>query len=211
LPIKEIASLCKSAGIPILVDGAHAVGQIPLDIKSLGVDYYVSNAHKWLFSPKGSAFLWVAKDKQKGVVPLVISSSGNFTFVGEFEYTGTRDYTGFCSIGAGMDFREKWGDQDISKYNHDLAFWAGGFLSKYWNTSVLVTDESMVGSLVNVELPTKDDQKAQTLQKKLLDKYNTYIVVYQLEGKWYTRLSAQIFLEKSDFITLADNVLKELK
>jgi isopenicillin-N epimerase len=211
LPIKEIASLCKKAGIPVLVDGAHAVGQIPLDIKSLGVDYYLSNGHKWLFSPKGTAFLWVTPDKQKDLVPLVISSSSDNTFVGEFEYTGTRDYTAFCSIGAAMDFRNKFGDQDITKYNHDLAIWAGEYLSKNWNTSVLVTNETMVGCIFNVRLPTDDDQKAQALQQKLLDKYFMYIVVYNLEGIWYTRLSAQIFLETSDFIALADNVLKELK
>jgi selenocysteine lyase/cysteine desulfurase len=207
LPLKEMALLCKKANIPVLVDGAHAVGQIPLDIKDLGVDYYVSNGHKWLFSPKGSAFLWVAKDKQKNIVPLVISSSGNTSYVGEFEYTGTRDYTSFCSIGAALDFRSKWGDVEIMNYNHNLAVWSGDYISKRWNTTVLVNNATMIGSLVNIELPTTDDTKASSLQQKLFDGYKMYIVVYKLEGKWYTRLSAQIFLEKSDFIALATNVL----
>jgi len=211
LPIKEIAALCKKANIPILIDGAHALGHIPLNVADLGVDYYLSNGHKWLYSPKGSAFLWVTKERQKDIVPLVISSSGDFSYVGEFEYTGTRDYTSYCSIGAAMDFRNKLGDQDIMNYNHELATWAGQYLSNYWNTSQLVLNTTMIGALVNIELPTKDDQKAGSLNQKLMDMYQMYIVVYKFEDKWWCRLSGQIFLEKSDFIALGDNVLKLLK
>jgi len=211
LPIKEIAALCKKANIPILVDGAHVIGMIPLNIKSLGVDYYVSNGHKWLFSPKGTAFLWVAKEKQKYIVPLVISSYGIPSFTVAFEYTGSRDYTGFCSISACLDFRERFGDLEIMKYNHDLAYWAGDYLSKHWKTGMLVTNETMIGAMVNIYLPTEDETKAQSLIKNIFDKYHMYIVVLHIEGKWVTRLSSQIFLEKSDFIALGDYVLKELQ
>ena len=54
-------------------DGAHAVGAIPLDIPSLGVQYYTSNLHKWGCCPKSAAFLWVHKELQSSVVPLVTS------------------------------------------------------------------------------------------------------------------------------------------
>jgi len=211
LPIKEITDLCKKANIPVLVDGAHAIGQIPLNIPSIGADYYVANGHKWLFSPKGSAILWVSKDKQKNIVPLVISSSGNISFVGEFEYTGTRDYTAFLSMGAALDFRIKWGDLEIMEYNHQLAVWAGNYLSKLWNTRMLVNDNSMVGSMVNVVLPTQNDQKAQMLTQLLFDKYNMYLVAVKTQGIWYARISAQIFLEQSDFVDLGKNVLTLIK
>lgn len=60
-------------GIQLLVDGAHSIGQVPLDLAALGPDYLVTNVHKWMFGPKGSALLYVNKKHSKNVHPLVIS------------------------------------------------------------------------------------------------------------------------------------------
>jgi isopenicillin-N epimerase len=54
MPVKELAAISRAAGILVAIDGAHALGQIPLDIPSLGVDFYIANAHKWLYTPKVS-------------------------------------------------------------------------------------------------------------------------------------------------------------
>jgi selenocysteine lyase/cysteine desulfurase len=59
LPIRELAAACKARGVLVLVDGAHALGQIPVDVGALGADFWLGNGHKWLYSPKGSAVLWV--------------------------------------------------------------------------------------------------------------------------------------------------------
>lgn len=64
LPLAELAAACKAAGAAVVGDGAHVMGEIALDVPSLGVDVYVSNGHKWMYSPKGSAFLWVSKEFQ---------------------------------------------------------------------------------------------------------------------------------------------------
>ena len=59
-PVAEIVHRCRSRGIPVLVDGAHAPGHVDLDIDTIGADWYVGNGHKWLCAPKGVAFLAAA-------------------------------------------------------------------------------------------------------------------------------------------------------
>jgi isopenicillin-N epimerase len=78
--------------VRVLVDGAHAPGQIALDIPSLGVDWYAGNCHKWLYAPKGSAFLWARRDAQRGLHPPVISHGYERGYTAELDWTGTRDF-----------------------------------------------------------------------------------------------------------------------
>eukprot|EP01097_Dermamoeba_algensis_P005075 TRINITY_DN3237_c0_g1_i1.p1 TRINITY_DN3237_c0_g1~~TRINITY_DN3237_c0_g1_i1.p1 ORF type:complete len:271 (+),score=61.83 TRINITY_DN3237_c0_g1_i1:494-1306(+) len=207
LPIQELAAIFKEKGIQVLVDGAHAVGQIPLNIPSYGVDYYLSNGHKWLFSPKGTAFLWVAKERQSEVAPAVISSSGERDFVGEFEYTGTRDYTGYCALLAAFEFRDKFGDEKIMNYNHQLAIQVGKYLANRWNTHVLAPAD-MIGSMVDILLPTTNETVAMSLTAKIVAEHNLYLVVHQFIGKFWTRLSTQIYNDISDYYQIGEIVAK---
>ena len=73
LPIARLCAICRAHGVRVMVDGAHAPGNMlpNLDIPSIGADWYTGNLHKWCFTPKGSAFLWVSKslhDVAQGVV-----------------------------------------------------------------------------------------------------------------------------------------------
>jgi isopenicillin-N epimerase len=72
-PIEKIIQLFEEKGIKVLVDGAHAPGMIHLELEKMGASYYVGNCHKWICSPKGSALLYVRKDKQAKINPLNIS------------------------------------------------------------------------------------------------------------------------------------------
>ncbi|HEY8872840.1 MAG TPA: aminotransferase class V-fold PLP-dependent enzyme [Stellaceae bacterium] len=69
LPIREMAALCHRRGVPVAIDGAHAPGQIALDVPRLGVDWYVGNLHKWAFAAKGTAVIWCAPEHQKALHP----------------------------------------------------------------------------------------------------------------------------------------------
>jgi len=91
IPIKELVDLCHKYSIPVLVDGAHVMGNVPLDIRALNPDFYVSSAHKWMYSPKGSGFLYVAKQYQQYVSPTVISLEYiPNSYQNNFQYTGTK-------------------------------------------------------------------------------------------------------------------------
>ncbi len=63
LPVREAADLAHQRGVPVVVDGAQAVGVYPVDVPALGCDYYVGSGHKWLLGPRGTGFLWVAPEQ----------------------------------------------------------------------------------------------------------------------------------------------------
>src|SRR5436305_342447 len=72
-PAKEIVRTAHAAKVPVLVDGAHAPGQIALDVPDIGADWYTGNAHKWFFAPRGCGVLWTARQWQEITRPAVLS------------------------------------------------------------------------------------------------------------------------------------------
>ncbi len=73
LPVEELCRRAKKAGIIAFVDGAHVPGQMDLDLSTLGADIYTGNCHKWMCTPKGSAFLWASTEFKDKLTPLVVS------------------------------------------------------------------------------------------------------------------------------------------
>ncbi len=83
-PVETLTAMAKAHGSLVMIDGAHVPGVLDIDVLAIGAHYYTGNCHKWLFAPKGSAFLWVHPDHQQveHPQPVVISSSGKYDFVG---------------------------------------------------------------------------------------------------------------------------------
>jgi hypothetical protein len=147
--------------------------------------------------------------RQKLVIPPTLSGSAH-DFLSSFAYTGTRDYTQFCSSGAGLDFRASLGSEDeVLAYGHDLAVWAGEHLTKVWGTEVM-QDKQMTGWMTNVRLPSDDAAKVGEVATRLLQDYDTKVVFFQWSAQSYTRLSAQVYLQRSDFERLGTLVLQLL-
>ncbi|NBO38109.1 aminotransferase class V-fold PLP-dependent enzyme [bacterium] len=119
LPVRKIVQMARVKGIPILVDGAHAPGLVALDLQQIDADFYTGNLHKWVCAPRGAAFLAVKSQWRDLLRPESLSYSGGVThhaydqsFAGYFDWTGTRDYSAWLSIGSALDFNEKlnWGE-----------------------------------------------------------------------------------------------------
>src|SRR5206468_11961061 len=101
-PITEICRRARAAGIMTVIDGAHAPGQIPLDLTAIDPDFYTGNCHKWLCAPTGAAFLYARHTTHAGIDPLVVSwgwqTDGSATFVDQLEWQGTRDIAAYLSV-----------------------------------------------------------------------------------------------------------------
>lgn len=141
--------LLTSSGSLVLIDGAHAVGQVPLNLTDLNPDFYTSNGHKWLCSPKGSAFLYIKRTHHDVIHPTVISNQyGNVLYiivshfnllkgwdiVHQFEYTGTRDYSAFLTLLNALEFRKNLTDASVWSYNNGLCLNAAKMMSDAWKT-----------------------------------------------------------------------------
>jgi selenocysteine lyase/cysteine desulfurase len=212
LPVKQLCDLCASFNVLTMVDGAHAIGQVPIDMNDLGADFYTCNMHKWLFVPKASAILYVRHELRSQVRPTTISwGYQNKNFDEEFFWCGTRDLSAFfCAQDAIQWRREIGGEEKINKYCNELAYWAGDHLASVWGTRVLFGENRHVvnAAMTNVELPTQNKQMIELVVQVLMDDYHSFMATFELDGKWYTRVSTHIYNTKEEIEQVGKNVLE---
>jgi isopenicillin-N epimerase len=115
LPVEELVARGRELGLVTVVDGAHAPAHVPLDLESLGADFYAGNCHKWLCAPKGAGFLHVREDWHDRVDGAIVSwgyAEDGGTFLSRTELQGTRDSAAYLSVPAAIDFVQEHDDGD---------------------------------------------------------------------------------------------------
>jgi selenocysteine lyase/cysteine desulfurase len=120
-PIDTLQAFFEEKGIMFVVDGAHAIGNVNVNIAEMNPNAYFSNFHKWAFCPKNASFLYL-DDKYRDIVKPVIT--GNFHGEGperEFYWTGTRDFSSYLTIRKGIEYHESFGVGAVIAYNHNIA------------------------------------------------------------------------------------------
>ncbi len=200
-PIERIIPLFKERGIPVMVDGAHALGMLDINMEKYGADFYTGNCHKWLYAPKGSAFLYVDPKHQKNIHPTNISHNYLTTFKAEFDWAGTHDPTAWLAVSASLAFIKEIGVDKMRSYGHDLAIEARKMLTQSWGTN-FVAPEDMIGMLATLELPgnPKDNDKhTATLHDRLRDEFHCELPVIVLGDHTYVRISCQVYNDISDY------------
>ncbi len=225
LPIERMVAELARRGVETLVDGAHAPGMVPVDLRALGAAYYSANCHKWLCAPKGSAFLWVRRDRQADIHPLTISHGatavrpGRSRFRLEFDWMGTQDPTGWLTVPRAIDYLGgllPGGWPALMARNRALTLEARGLLCAAAGTPPPSSDE-MIGSLAAIVLP--DSPTVETrwrvrdpIQGKLFEGWGIEVPIMRWPAapKRLLRISAALYNSPEQYTRLADALTKEL-
>ena len=208
MPVAEIAARCRAAGVRLLVDAAHAPGMIPLDVPALGADWVTGNAHKWLFAPKGCAFLWARKAAQDGLHPVVISHGLGHGFAAEFDWVGTRDPSAWLTVGAALDFWRALGGPALMARNRALADEAARMLADAWGTEI-GAPAGMRGAMAAIRLPLPGPAERETalaINRRLWAEHRIEVPVMAFADRLWARISAQAYNDFDDYRRLADAV-----
>jgi isopenicillin-N epimerase len=209
LPVADIVRIAHDASVPVLVDGAHAPGHVPLDVSAIGADFYVANLHKWAMAPRSSGFIAVLPVHQPWLHPPVISWGYGRGFTEEFDHVGTRDPTPWLCAADGIQFLEnELGGAALYRRNHELAWHAATALTSAWQTRLEI-DETAVGAMVSVPAPERlgtTREAAARLRNHLLFDHGIEVQVHARANRLWVRVCAQAYNDESDIEALAEAV-----
>jgi isopenicillin-N epimerase len=212
-PIAGIIRRARENGIITIIDGAHAPGQIPLDLDSLDADFYGGNLHKWLCAPKGAGFLYARPDMQHLLKPLVISwgyesdAPSGSTFIDHHEWWGTRDLAAFLSVPAAIEFQEKHNWNEVRAACHELASNALREIQKITGLPPLYPNDDWFAQMFSAPLPASVD--VARLKEQLYEEYRIEVPVYAWNGNNLMRVSLQGYNDASDVNSLL-NALRHM-
>lgn len=204
-PVREMAAVCHARGVPVAIDGAHAPGQLALDVPALGVDYYVANLHKWAFAARGTAVIWCAPERQGGLHPVSISHHLGQGFAAEFDFSGTRDNSAWLAVPAALDYLEALGAEAVRAYNDALSRDAAEMWRDAWDSEIAAAPQFRA-AMASVRLPGvagSDRLAGRRLARHLREAHNITAGVMALDGGLWLRVSAQIYNELADYAPLA--------
>jgi isopenicillin-N epimerase len=215
LPVKEICEEAKKRGLITIVDGAHVPGHIPLNLSELQADFYTGACHKWMMTPKGSSFLYVKKEFQEMLDPLIISwgykslSPSDSKFFDYHQFNGTRDFSAYLTIPKAIDFMDKYNWESISnKCKSDLLIIAPNLFEFLKTKPLAPLNNDFFGQICSAEINTLEPER---LQRILFEKYKIEIPIMRHGDKCYIRFSYQAFnkLEEIDYLIKSLNEIQQ--
>jgi selenocysteine lyase/cysteine desulfurase len=125
MPVRELVEFGRSRGIEVLVDGAHAYAHFPFTRDQLGCDYYGTSLHKWLLAPIGTGFLYVRRDRQKHLWPLMAAPASMDENIRKYEEIGTHPAANHNAIAVALAFHEAiGGERKVARLRYLRDRWA---------------------------------------------------------------------------------------
>ncbi|OWB85329.1 carbon-sulfur lyase activity protein [[Candida] boidinii] len=176
IPFERITELCKKNGILAMIDAAHSVGIIPVDLKKLQPDFFVSNLHKWFYVPRGCALLYVDPKHHKNIHTTPIAHSylddefefdteelEKRRFIDRFIFTGAMNYASYVTVSAAVKFVNETcgGLQNIWDHCNQLARDSSELICEKYNTKPFENeDKTLTTMLFNILIPLdgKDEE-----------------------------------------------------
>ncbi|KAG8051974.1 hypothetical protein GUJ93_ZPchr0001g32160 [Zizania palustris] len=233
IPVKELVAICREEGVDkVFVDAAHSLGQVPVDVRDIGADFYASNLHKWFFCPSAVAFMHTRKNDTVATKlhhPVVSSEYGNGLPM-ESAWIGVRDYSAQLVVPDVIDFVNRFdgGVEGIRTRNHDKVVEMGTMLADAWGT-FLGTPPELCGSMVMVGLPgclgIESEDDTVNLRTMLRKRFKVEVPLYYNSRTaevppeivkdsngdpvtGYVRISHQVYNVREEYDALRDAVAK---
>jgi isopenicillin-N epimerase len=198
LPVEKIVKRARAEGILTFIDGAHAPGQVPLDMETLGVDFYTGNLHKWLCAPKGSAFLYTRRDQQHLIEPILLSWGWGeeksleygTEYLNKLQFFGTNDFAAYFAVPAAIQFQAEHNWDAVRRECHEITRNAMHLLCNLMGTEPLYEDDQgFYHQLAAMWLPPQPDVVA--FKQKLYQEYRIEIPCYPWQDRQIIRISIQ--------------------
>jgi len=209
-PVKEIIELAREHNILTIIDGAHVPAHIDLDIKKLDPDFYCGACHKWMCSPKGVAFLYVKREHQEMMEPLVVSwgyeaeNPSDSQFLDYMQWQGTNDISAYLTIPDTIEFLRKHNWKEKAQHCRDLNLWAKKEICNALDTYA-TGDDQFLGQMTTIAFKLED-----TLQEQIdfYTKYKIQLPFIKWNDKTFFRISLQVYNSKEDINYLIKSLLQ---
>jgi len=198
-PVTALCAAARERGIPTLIDGAHAPGQVPLDLDVIGADAYTGNAHKWLSAPKGAAFLHVRPALHERLRATVTSwgdaetSPAQDGYLGtsvlerRLQWQGTRDIAAFLAVPAAIDFQRRHDWPTVRARCHMMAV---ELMHRVCARTGLapIADDADFAQMVPLPVDCADGE---SLRQRLFERHRIEVPVTRHRGRHFVRVSVQ--------------------
>ena len=209
LPVDAICARARKVGILTLVDGAHAPGQVDLDLEAIGADWYTGNCHKWMLSPKGAGFLYSRPDVQPYIEPLVVSWGYHSTaltttgsqFLDYLNWTGTKDPAASLAVPAAIQFMQEHAWAVVRRECHNLLKLAIQRICSLVQMENLYPLESALYHQMGIA-PLPPDIDISILKTRLYEDYHIEIPLIEWCGHKFVRISVQGYNTQDDLDAL---------
>lgn len=203
LPLERLIPEFVQRGIPVLIDGAHALGQIDLDLTALDADWHVSNAHKWLYGPRGSAVLHASPRVASRTRPLIASHYLHLGYPRAFDYIGTRDYTAWLATPAALAFRRSLDAADIGGHVRRLVDAGSAALESVGAMATAPRNDSLwMRAFVLPQSRTATAADADAVMRTLWERERIQIRCALVAGKLLLRFCAQAYVGEDEMTRL---------
>jgi isopenicillin-N epimerase len=220
MPVQLICQRAQQAGILSVIDGAHAPGQIPVDLTSIQADFYVGNCHKWMLSPKGAGFIYARPKVQETIEPLIVSwgyhskstAPRESTFVDFLQWSGTKDPAAALSVPAAIAFMKEHNWDEVRASCHHILYDAMDKIGKLTGLSPLYPIISNFYQQM-ATIPIPRIKNLEDLKYRLLSEYRIEIPYIEWENHHYLRLSIQGYNTPSDvdqLLAALNNLLPDM-
>lgn len=214
LPIEAVAARAREQGILTVIDGAHAIGQIPVDLDASGVDLYSGNSHKWLCAPKGSGILYARPEHHVWLQSPIVSWGwiqesdrflGDRQFVSRNQFQGTRDIAAFLATPSAIAYQMERDWDTVRDRCQDLVVEARDRIAALSGLPQIAPapapgDYAWFRQMAIAPLPV--DINGKELKRRLYDDYRIEIPVTQVGDRHYIRFSFQGYNGRDDLEAL---------